>query len=98
MSRRFSRPGEVAVDGRELAGESDAGADTLGLLDDVEAQHGRLAGVGPDDRRQRSDGRGLAGAVRPEQAEHGRGRDLEVDAVEGDDVSEALLQTFDRDG
>ena len=72
--------------------------DPVRFVGDVEAEHGRLAGVGPEDRRQHPDGRGLAGAVRPEQAEHGRGGHLEVDAVEGDDVSEALLQAFDCDG
>ena len=69
-----------------------------GFVGDVEAEHGRRAGVGPENRGQHPDSGGLAGAVRPEQAEHGRGRDLEVDAVESDDVSEALLQTFDPDG
>ena len=89
---------EVAVDGGELACETDAGAHPLRFVGDVEAQHGRLAGVGAEDRRQHPHGSGLAGAVGAEQAEHGCGRDLEVDAVERDDVAEALLQTLDCDG
>ena len=89
---------EVAVDGGELACETDAGAHPLRFVGDVEAQHGRLAGVGAEDRRQHPHGSGLAGAVGAEQAEHGCGRDLEVDAVERDHVAEALLQTLDCDG
>jgi hypothetical protein len=89
---------EVAVDGGELACQTDARAHPVRFVGDVEAQHSRRAGVGAENRRQHSDGSGLAGPVRPEQAEHGRGWHLEVDAVEGDDVSEALLQAFDPDG
>src|SRR6266513_2817000 len=86
---------QVAVDGGELARQTDAGAYPFRFVGDVDAEHGRLAGVGPPDCRQHPYGGGLAGAVRAEQAEHGRRRDLEYDAVEGDDVAEALLQTVD---
>jgi hypothetical protein len=92
MRRRFSRPGG------ELAGETDASAHPLRFAGHVETEHGRRAGVGAENRRQHPHGGGLAGAVRTEQAEHGRGGHLEVDAVECDDVSEALLQAFDPDG
>ncbi len=39
----------------------------------------------------------LAGAVRPEQAEHGAGLDLEVDALERLDVAEVLDERFCAD-
>ncbi len=55
------------------------------------------AGVGLQQRRQHAHRCRLAGAVGAEQAEHGAGRDLEVDAVERVDVAEGLAQAGDAD-
>ena len=62
---------EVLVDGGGLAGEPDHVAEPLGVADHVEPGDGGPAAVGVQQRRQDPDGRGLAGAVRAEQAEHG---------------------------
>ena len=81
--------GEVLVHGGVLAGEADALAHRLRVGGDVEAQHLGPAGVRPEDGGEDADGRGLAGAVGAEQAEHGAGGDGEIDAGEGADVAEA---------
>src|SRR2546430_12845231 len=49
------------------------------------------------DRREDADRGGLAGAVWTQEAEDAAGRDREVDAVERDDRSEPLLESFDSD-
>ena len=58
----------------------------------AEAEHLDLAGVRLEQPLEDLDGRRLAGAVRAEQAEALAGRDLEVEAGDGDDVAVALLQ------
>ena len=86
--------GEVLVDGRVLPGQADARAHARSAVaHHVEAQHRGLARVGLEDGREDAHGGGLAGAVGPEQAEHGAGGHREVDAVEGDDVAEALHES-----
>ncbi len=52
---------------------------------DVEAEDPRRPRRRQEERRQDLDERRLAGAVGPEQPEELAGRDVEVDAVEGDD-------------
>ena len=90
--------GELLVDRRVLAGEADVGPDLACLPHDVEPEHLGTAGVGADDRREDSDGRGLAGAVRTEEAVDRAGPHGEVDAVEGVDVTEVLDEPLDDDG
>ena len=90
-------PGEVLVDRRVLAGEADRGAHGVGLAGDVESEHRRVARVGGEQRREDAHGGRLAGAVGAEQAEDRPGRDLEIDAVEGGDVAEALHDPVDDD-
>ena len=51
-----------------------------------------------EDGREDPDRRGLAGAVGTEEAEHGAGRNLEVDAIQGDDRPEPLSETLHEDG
>ena len=53
-------------------------------------KHPRRAGVGPQQGGEHPDGRGLAGAVRPEDAVHGARGHGEVDAVDGPRVAEGL--------
>ena len=74
--------GQVGVDGRVLAGEADLLADLGRLADDVTAEDLCPARVRLQNRRQDTDRRRLAGAVRPEQPEDGARRDIEVDSVE----------------
>ena len=71
MSRRFSRAGEQLVDGRNLAGEAHAATDGVGLGEDVVTGDAAGAAGGHAQRGEHAHGGGLAGAVRPEQAEHG---------------------------
>ena len=77
---------EQAVDRGELAGDADRGADGVGLARDVVAGDACLARIGLDQRREDVHGRGLAGAVRPEQGEDRAGLHAEVDAVKRDVV------------
>ena len=56
------------------------------------------AGVGRRQALADLDRRGLAGAVRSEQAETLAGVDLEVDAVDGDDVLIRLPEILDAQG
>jgi hypothetical protein len=56
------------------------------------------AGVGPEQRGQDADGRGLAGAVGPRDAEHGGRRHLPIDAPQGLGGTEALGEAFGGDG
>jgi len=90
--------GQVLVDGGVLAGEADPLPDGLRMLGHVDAEDGRPPGVGAEDGGEDAHGRGLAGAVGPKQAQDGGRRDLEVDAGQGGDRAEALLQPFDGDG
>ena len=91
-------PGQVAVDRGVLAGEADPGSHRVGLAGDVEPEDRRRAAVGGDDGGEDPHGRGLAGAVGAEDAEHAAGRYLEVDTGEGLEVAEALRETLDPDG
>jgi hypothetical protein len=81
-------PGQLLVDGRELAGEADPAADRERRGDDVVPEHGCVAAGRRLQRREDPDQRRLAGAVGSEQAEHGSGRYLEVEPVERDHVPE----------
>ena len=58
------------------------GLSASGALGDVDAEHADLAVVGRSQALEDLDGRGLAGAVRPEQPEDLARRDIEVDAVD----------------
>jgi hypothetical protein len=89
--------GQVLVDGGVLAREPDLGAQRAGVADDVEARHAGAARVRLQEGREDADGRGLAGAVRPEHAEHGALGDAEVDAVERAHLPERLHETIDGD-
>src|SRR5204862_2836729 len=73
---------EEAVEVDVLLSEPDpaAGAGRVGGL----AEHANLARCDPDQVANRADQRGLAGAVRTEQAEEGAVRDREVEVLERD--------------
>ena len=57
---------------------------------DVVAAHRDLPGRGRDEARDHAHGRGFAGAVGPEEAEHLAGRDREGQVVHGKDLAIAL--------
>ena len=97
MSRRFSSPVRFGSIGGALAGQADLEPHRGRLAHDVVAHHLGVAGVGPQDSGQHAHCRGLAGAVRPEQAEHAGLSGFEVDAVERGDIAEPLRQPLDPD-
>ena len=65
-----------------------------GVPEVVFPQHDRAV-VRPEQAGDHGDGRGLAGAVRPEQAEQLAARHLEGDAVNGPQFAEPLGQALD---
>ena len=75
-------PGEVLVDGGELAGQADEAAHRVGLAHDVVPEHARRAGVRAQQRREHPDRRRLAGAVRAEHAVDRAAAHGQVDAVD----------------
>ena len=64
----------------------------------VGAAPGHRPGVGREHAEDDPHRRRLAGAVRAEEAEHLAAGDLEREAVERDDVAEALVETVDGQG
>src|SRR5581483_11186404 len=70
----------------------------LGVAQHVDAVHGRGAGGRPGQGGEDLDGGGLAGAVRPEQAEDGSGGDGDVQPVEGADVAVGFHKVTCLDG
>ena len=91
-------PGQVLVDRRVLAGEADLGSERGSVPDHVEPGNARRAAVRREQRREDAYGRGLAGPVRAEQAQHGAPWYLEVDPVEGVHVLERLPKVVSFDG
>ena len=63
----------------------------------LQAEHADLAGRGPRQPEHHVDGRGLAGAVRPEERDDLALLELEVDAAHGLDVAEGLGHPRERD-
>ena len=89
--------GEVLVDGRVLPGQADPAAQLDGVADDVQAGHPHGAGIGLEQRGQHPHRGRLAGAVGAQQPEHAARRRVQIDAVEGPDVAEGLLQAGHAD-
>ena len=90
--------GDQTVDGGELSGDADRGADRLGVGGQVVAADVQPGRVGGDEGGEDVDGGGLAGAVRAEQGEDRPFGDGQVDAVEHDLVAVGLAQPVRRDG
>ena len=93
----FAR-GQIIVDRGVLAREADRGAYRLRVPAHVEAEHAGPTAVGPEQRGEDAHRGGLAGAVRPEEAEHGADGDFERDALQRLDLAEALSEVFGDDG
>ena len=68
--REVLKPGEVFVDRRILAGESDPLTQPCCVADNIKAGHLCGSGIGAQKRRQDADDRRLAGTVGTEQAKH----------------------------
>ena len=81
-STRFSRAGGGQVRAGLLAHHADQAAHARRLADHVEAGHRGLTGVRVRQRREDLHGGRLAGAVRPQQAEHRARLDGQAHAVE----------------
>src|SRR4029079_15748565 len=88
---------ELRVEGGGLERDADPGLDRIRIGDDVDAEDPHGARIGLPQALEDLHGRGLAGAVRAEQAEHGSGPDLEADAVDGARRAIALSQVLDAD-
>ena len=74
------------VGARALRDHADGPADLRRLAAHLKAGHGGRARVGPGQGGEDLDGGGLAGPVRPEQAEDGPGRDGETEPVQRPDI------------
>jgi hypothetical protein len=92
-----TRPAMTSHMARRLRGHPDGRADGVSLAGQVVAGDEGLAAVRAEQGRQDVDGDGLAGAVGPQQGEHGAGGDVEVDAVEYQVVAERLAEPLDGD-
>ena len=91
-------PGLARVEPRLLQRDADPLARPVGVLRDVDARHLRPARRDRQQRREHAHGRGLAGAVRPEESEDLAGLDAQVDAPHRLDIVVVFDQSlgFDR--
>ena len=89
--------GQVGIERRVLEHEPDVAPHLTPLRDDVVAGDVRVPAGRVDQRAQDADGRRLAGAVGPEEAERLARRDLEVDSGDRLDVAVALLEVTNLD-
>ncbi len=80
-----------------LEADADPRLERRGVLADIDAEHGGRPAVRDAQALEDLDRRRLAGAVRPEQAEHLAGGDVEVDPVDGEDLAVALDQAANVD-
>ena len=71
---------------------ADAPADLLGLRDGVQPVDGHGSTVGTYESVEHADGRGLARAVRPEEAGDFAVSRIEADVLDRDDVAEPLVE------
>jgi hypothetical protein len=85
------------VDGRELPGQADRGAQAPGVLDHIEAGNAGAACVRLEQGGEDPDRGRLAGAVGPEEAVHGALRYRQVDSRQRRDIAERLRDAFDLD-
>ena len=90
--------GQVLVDGGELAGQADLPPHLVGVLQYVDARDDGPAAVGLEQGGQDPYGGGLPRAVRPQQAEDGAFRHIEIHSPQCPDIAEGLHETFGVDG
>ena len=87
----------AAIERGELSGQRDQPPDLSRLVDDVAAGDARVPGVRAQQRREHAHGRGLAGAVGPEQRHDRSGVDPQVEVLDGGEFSKALREAFGFD-
>ncbi len=85
------------IERRFLQGDTDRAPDLAGFGDDVVAGDSGAAAGRQQQRRQHPHRRRLAGAVGSEEAVDLALVDLEVDALDGEDLAEGALEPLDRD-
>src|SRR5436309_394111 len=92
--------GEVAIERRLLKHEPDAASDLEVLAHDVVPGDSRGAATGGQQGREDMNGRGLAGAIRPEKAEELALAHLQVEGVERPNRAEIFAEAAgcDRGG
>ena len=71
--------------------------DVLGVASHADTAHERVAARGREDAGQHAQGRGLAGAVGPDEAEQLAARDIERQPVHGDRDAERATEIAQRD-
>ncbi len=91
-------PRQVLVHGGKLPGQADPAAHGVRLAGEVVAEDDGAPGVGPEEGGKQANGRGLAGAVGPEEAVDGPGPDAEVETVYGPGGAEGLDEAGGLDG
>jgi hypothetical protein len=87
----------LAIEGRRVGQESDAAPHRVRILGDVDAVDGHDAGSRQQDAAQHLEGRALAGAVQPQEADDLAPRDAEVEVRDRGVLAVVLGQTFDFD-
>src|SRR5205814_6743215 len=96
-AERFARG--QPVEQRQIFGhDADTALDLDGIYDRIEIENPDLARRGPQQPRQALDRRGLAGAVRTEEAVERSRRHLQIDAVDGPLGSKRAREAACRDG
>ena len=84
--------GQLRVEGELLWADADDLSYLVAVARDGVAADGDVAVVGLENGGEHSDGRGLAGSVRPEQAEDLLGADGEGDVVDGLDGAKGFSE------
>ncbi len=89
--------GQVAVQAEALRQVAHLVGDGTVIARRVSTEHADLPLVGMDQAADRTDGGGLAGAVRTDEAEHLAARDIERQSVQGRHGAVALAHVDQRD-
>ena len=87
---------QVGVEVVLLRHQADPRLVLSGEFRDRHAEHAELAAARPGQPHDHAHGRGLAGAVRAEQADAARGRDLEINALDGMHPAVGFLEALAR--
>ena len=88
---------EVGVEAEALRHVGDAVLDRLGVAGDRDAGEDRVAGGGPQHAGEHAQRRGLAGAVRPDEAEQLAAADLEAQILDRGQLAEAAGEPLGAD-
>ena len=88
---------QLAIEAPGLKNDADAPPHFARLARHVEAENSRSPRSGREFSREDAKQRGLAAAVRPEQAEDLARENLEAHSVESRTIAEALPEVFDLD-